>query len=139
MGSDTKSRRGAALHKNPGAVLKRPRVSRGIPRALQNCVADGFLIEQPVVNGCRMRCETAPGNLLGCFLLKGRMEKSTQGEHAKGSKLRTDDARSPTEIDLSHALHTEPRRIEIVVPDGYESSSLQESKLGKDVLCAAWE
>lgn len=139
MGSATKSRRGT-LHKKPGAAVpfKRSRVSKGIPRALQNCVADGFLIEQPVVHGCKMRCETAPGNLLGCFLLKARMEKTKQGEHANGTSTEVDDVRSPIFIDMSaHAFRTEPRNVEIVVLDDCKSSGLPELKLNKNALCTA--
>ncbi|GAQ80980.1 hypothetical protein KFL_000670370 [Klebsormidium nitens] len=101
---------------------------------------NGFLIEQPVVHGCKMRCERAPGNLLGCFLLNARQEKATQGEHARGTGPEVDDAGSPIFVDLSahaHALRTELRKVEMVVLDDCKSSGLREVKLIKDALCTA--
>jgi hypothetical protein len=118
-----------------GAKISKAAVSR-LQRA--TCIADGFLVEQPTVHGCRLRCDTAPGNLLGCLLLPAGFGLAGRNKFAASSRDVPgidEGCRSMLPADGDGGLqHANPLVERVAVLDTLDDS---ESSSGESGNCSA--
>lgn len=133
------------LPQNEKSAPKGTKISKAAVSRLQRatCIADGFLVEQPTVHGCRLRCDTAPGNLLGCLLLPAGFGLAGRNKNAASSRVPGIDegCRSMLPADgdggLQHANPLVERVVVLDTLDDSESSSEESgncSAVGKETI-----